>query len=114
MARVVLQKDEKTLLNDLSFPTPKNIQMICEMIDDGKSPIQIWRLLNDNFKTNLEIQIAFIKQVNVHSFSSISQFLQEDGGLSPETFYALLSTLEHISFHPLTLPTKIHLTIILS
>ena len=90
MARVVLQKDEKTLLNDLSFPTPKNIQMICEMIDDGKSLIQIWRLLNDNFKTNLEIQIAFIKQVNVHSFSSICQFLQEEGGLSPEAFYALL------------------------
>lgn len=90
MARVVLQKDEKTLLNDLSFPTPKNIQMICEMIDDGKSPIQIWRLLKNNFKTNLEIQIAFIKQIDVHSFSSISQFLQEDGGLSPETFYALL------------------------
>lgn len=90
MARVVLQKDEKTLLNDLSFPTPKNIQMICEMIDNGKSLIQIWRLLNDNFKTNLEIQIAFIKQVNVHSFSSICQFLQEEGGLSPEAFYALL------------------------
>ena len=98
MARVVLQKDEKTLLNDLSFPTPKNIQMICEMIDNGKSLIQIWRLLNDNFKTNLEIQIAFIKQVNVHSFSSICQFLQEEGGLSPEAFYALLKEHNPSSF----------------
>ena len=98
MAKNLLRKDETDLLNDLFSETPENIQVICKLIDAGKSPIQIWRLLKNNFKTNLEIQIAFIKQIDAHSFSSISQFLQEDGGLSPETFYALLKEHNPSSF----------------
>lgn len=41
MAKNPLRKDEIDLLNDLFSETPENIQVICKLIDSGKSPIQI-------------------------------------------------------------------------
>ena len=52
MAKNPLRKDETDLLNDLFSETPENVQVICKQIDAGKSPIQIWRLLKNNFKNN--------------------------------------------------------------
>lgn len=46
MAQIPLLKNERELLHTLTNPSNKNIHMICEMIDAGKAPRQIWNIFN--------------------------------------------------------------------
>ncbi len=90
MRQTALLKNDIEVLDTLNDPSVENINIVIQMLDSGKAIRQLWTHLNEKFKTNPEIQIAYIKHIHNNSFNSIRELLETEGGLSTETFFALL------------------------